>query len=76
MLKMAIKSNACVVMAKLIDVNPLMRIWCILSTSILLAYSFLEYFKLVKTSMVQFLGSLEDEQYFSSLAFCKSKLHN
>ncbi len=37
---------------------------------------FLEYFKLVEIAMVQVLGSIEDEWCFSSLAFCKSKLHN
>ncbi len=76
MLKLAVKSNACAAMAKLIDVNPLMHFWRILSTSRLLVCSFLEYFKLVETSMVQFIGSMEDEPCFNSLAFCKSKLHN
>jgi hypothetical protein len=41
-----------------------------------LACFFLEYLKLAKIAMVQVLGSIEDEQRFSSLAFCKSKLHN
>jgi hypothetical protein len=70
MLKMAIKSNACVVMAKLIDVNPLMRIWCILSTSILLAYSFLEYFKLVKTSLVAWkMNNILVPWHFANLSY-------
>jgi hypothetical protein len=59
MFKLAMKSNACAAMAKVIDMNPL--IWCILSASKLLARSFPEYFKLVKTTMIQFLGIVEDE---------------
>jgi hypothetical protein len=37
---------------------------------------FSEYFKLAKIAMVQVLGSVEDEQCFSSLEFWKSKLCN
>jgi hypothetical protein len=61
MFKLAMKSNACVAMAKVIDMNPLMCLWCILLASKLLACSFLEYFKLVETTTIQFLGIVEDE---------------
>jgi hypothetical protein len=76
MFKLVMKSNACATMVKLIDVNPLMCFLRIHSTSRLLVCFFLEYFKLVETSMVQLIGSVEDEPCFNSLAFCKSKLHN
>jgi hypothetical protein len=69
------KSNAVDAMAKLTNENLIFRLWRILSTSKVLS-SFPEYFKLVKIAMVQVLGSVEDEQCFSSLAFCKSKLWN
>jgi hypothetical protein len=54
----------------------LTRLWRILSTSRLLACFFPEYFKVVKISMVQFLGSVEDERCFNSFTFCKSELRN
>jgi hypothetical protein len=61
MFKLAMKLNACATMVKLIDVNPLTRLWCILLASKLLVYSFPKYFKLAKINMVQVLGSVEDE---------------
>jgi hypothetical protein len=76
MFKLALKSNACVVMAKPIDMNLLMHLWCILLASRLFAYSFLEYIKLVEIAMVQVLGNMKDERCFNSLALCKSKLCN
>jgi len=38
--------------------------------------AFLEFYKLAKVAIVQILGSVEDERYFSSLAFLKNKLSN
>jgi hypothetical protein len=37
---------------------------------------FLEFFKLVKVVVMQMLGSMEDEQTFSTFFFMKSKLRN
>jgi hypothetical protein len=34
------------------------------------------YFKLTNLSIVPMIGSVEDEQCFSTLTFMKSKLHN
>jgi hypothetical protein len=42
------KSNACVAMVKPFDVNPLTHLWWTFSTSIVLTYSFPDYFKLAK----------------------------
>jgi hypothetical protein len=50
--KLAMKSNACVAMAKPLDVNPLTHFWCTLSTSIMFTYSFPKNFKLVEIAMV------------------------
>ncbi len=74
--KLTMISNVRAAMAKLIDMNILMCLWSIFSASKLLVCSFSKYFKLAKIAMVPFLGNMEDEQRFSSLAFCKSKLHN
>jgi len=63
-------------MAKPLDVNPLTWLWHILLTFRVFACSFLEYFKLAEIAMVQMFGSVENEQCFIFLAFCKSKLHN
>jgi hypothetical protein len=61
MFKLAMKSNACVVIAKPIDVNPLTHLWCIFLASRLLTCSFLEYVKLIEIAMVQVLGNVKDE---------------
>jgi len=76
MFKLAMKSNACATMVKLLDVNPLTQLWHILLAFRILAYAFPEYFKLVAIAMEQVFGSVKDEHCFSSLAFCKSKLRN
>jgi hypothetical protein len=76
MFKLAMKSNACVTMAKPVDVNPLTWLWHTLSTSRLHACAFPKYFKLVKIAMVQMFGNVKNEQCFNSIAFCKSKFCN
>jgi hypothetical protein len=48
LLKKTMKSNARVAIFKPFDVNPLTRFWRTFSTSIVLTYSFLDYFKLAK----------------------------
>jgi hypothetical protein len=70
------KSNAIDAMAKPSDVNHLSCLRYILSTSRVISCSFPKYFELVEIAMVQVLESVEDEWCFSSVAFCKSKLHN
>ncbi len=76
MVKMAMKSNVDVVMAKSHDVNPLMPLQCTLWTSIMFTCSCVKYFKLVKIVMVQVLGRVKIEWYFNFLTCCKSKLCN
>jgi hypothetical protein len=61
MFKLTMISNACVAMAKLIDMNLLTHLWRIFSASKLIVCSFPKYFKLAKIVMVQVLGSREDE---------------
>jgi len=74
MFKLSMKSNAINAMAKPIDVNHVFCLWCTLLTFKVFS-SFSKYFKLTKIAMVQIIG-VEDECYFNSLAFCKSKLQN
>jgi len=57
-------------------VNPIAKLWCKLSSLIVLMKIMSEYFKVVKTAMVQVLGSIEDEHIFSTLSFTESKLQN
>ncbi len=76
MLKLAMKSNACIAMVKPINMNPLMHLWHTLLTSRLFVYSFLKYFKLAEITMVQIISNINDEQCFISLAFYNFKLCN
>ncbi len=76
MFKLAMKSNVCTAMAKLIDVNPLTHLWHTFSTSKLFVYSFPKYFKLVEITMVQVISNIKDEQCFISLASYNFKLCN
>jgi hypothetical protein len=57
-------------------VNPIAKLWCKLSSFIVLMKIMSEYFKVVKMAMVQVLGSIEDEHIFSTLSFTESKLQN
>ncbi len=58
------------------DINPLTRMWRLVTTSWILVSSFPMYFKLVELAMVHIIGSVEDERCLSTLAFMKSKLRN
>ncbi len=56
--------------------NPLTRLWRQLATSNLLVVHFYEFMKLAKLVIVQVIGSVEDEFFFSTLSFTKSMLWN
>jgi len=74
--KCTMKANVCSTMEPSILVNPFIRIWITFSTFKVLQSTLSKYFKLVKITTVQVLGSMEDEQTFSTLYFMKSKLRN
>jgi hypothetical protein len=63
-------------MAPPFDINPLTKMWHLVTTFWILVCSFLEYVKLLEMAMVQTMGSVKNERCFSMLAFMKSKLHN
>jgi hypothetical protein len=69
MFKLSMKSNVVDAMAKPSYVNHVFCLWCNLSTSKVLSYSFPKYFELVEIAMVQVLESVNDEWCFNSLAF-------
>ncbi len=68
MFKLTMISNACVEMAKLIDMNLLTHLWRIFSASKLVVCSFPKYFKLAKI----WCGSLSSQ--FNSLLMQKLEL--
>ncbi len=70
------KSNATACMAPPFDTNPLTKMWRLVTTSQVLVCSFPKYVKLVEMAMVQIVGNVEDEHYFFTLAFMKSKCHS
>jgi len=53
-------------------VNPLTRLWWTLESFHIFWHSFPKFFKLVKIAVVQMLGSMEDDQPFSTFSFMKS----
>jgi hypothetical protein len=57
-------------------INPLTKLWRTLDVNTVLVAQFPEYLKLAQISMVHVLGSVEDEQVFSSPNLLKGKLCN
>jgi hypothetical protein len=68
------KSNAKFAMAPPHKVNPLTRLWTSLATPLVIVFKLHEYFKLI--TMVQVIGSVEDDKCFNNLNFIESKLQN
>ncbi len=52
MFKFTMKSNVAAYMAPPFDLNPLTKMWCLVTTSQVLSSSFREYVKLVELAMV------------------------
>jgi hypothetical protein len=59
-----------------LDMNPLTRMWHLVTTSHILVTSFPEYVKLVELAMVQVIGSVDDKKCFSILTFMKYRFSN
>jgi len=76
MFKLTMKSNAIVCVALPFDLNPLTKMWCLVTTFQILSFNFPDYVKLAKLAMVQMVKNVENEKCFSTLAFMKSKLWN
>jgi hypothetical protein len=58
------------------NVNPLIQLWRTIEASQVLRIGMFEYLKVVEITIVQVLGSIEDECTFSTLTFVKPKLCN
>jgi hypothetical protein len=58
------------------DMNPLTKMWHLVTTSRILVTSFPKYVKLAELAMVQVIGSVEDKKCFSILTFMNSKFCN
>jgi hypothetical protein len=58
------------------DTNPTTKLWVITNNNALLTQQLNEYLKLAEIMVVLMLGSVKDEQTFSTLAFMKDKFYN
>ncbi len=58
-------------MQKPFDINPLTKLWKTLSSSRILEQKIPNYIRLIEL-VVQVIGSIKDEQCFSTLTFMKT----
>ncbi len=58
------------------DVNPMSRFWKKFYPNALLYVQLFEFMKVAKLVVVQIMGSMEDENTFSTFMFMKTKLQN
>jgi hypothetical protein len=66
------KSNATTCMTPPFDLNPVIKMWCLVIGFRVFSSSFPKYVKLVELAMVQIVSSMEDERCFFTLAFMKA----
>jgi len=76
MFKIIMRFNAKATLGPPNIINPLTKMWRIISHFTILSPNVSEYVKLTKIAMIQVLGSVEDEQVFNNLDFIKTKIHN
>jgi hypothetical protein len=74
--KITMKSNHFTTLEPPLPCNPIIRLWSKITSNTFLHHQLLEYFALAKVVVVMVLGSMENECYFSTLFFMKSKLWN
>jgi hypothetical protein len=74
--KLTMSHNVDVMMHEAFDMNPIICMWLKVQSSPLLVLKLSESMEVVKITMVQVLGSLEDERTFNNLTFMKSKSCN
>ena len=74
--KLMMKSHAKVAMEEMVDENLVSKVWIRIGQNALMLNCLSEFIKLAKIAMCVVLGSVEDEQTFSTLSFMKSKLRN
>jgi hypothetical protein len=76
MFKIIMKSNAKVALGPPNTINPLTKMCRIIFHFIVLSRNISKYVKLTQITMIQVLGSMEDEQVFNNLNFIKTKICN
>jgi hypothetical protein len=74
--KMIMIVNIELIMKENFDVNLVTWLWANIGSSYILKHKLSKCMKLSKISCVQVLGSMKDEQCFSTMAFRKNKLKN
>ncbi len=72
MFNFTMKSNAQATLGLPHSINPLTKMWKIITNFIILFCKILKYVKLVEIAMIQMLGLVEDEKVFNNLIFFKS----
>jgi hypothetical protein len=65
------KNSVKLAMQKPFDINPLTKLWKTLSSSRILEQKIPNYIRLIEL-VVQVIGSIKDEQCFSTLTFMKT----
>jgi hypothetical protein len=65
-------NNVKLAMQKPFDVNAITKLWKTLTSFLILKNKILKYIKLVELAIVKVI-SFEDEHYFSTLTFMKTK---
>jgi hypothetical protein len=58
------------------NLNPLIELWCKVTTSPIFNERLSEYMKLVEIATIQVFGSIEDDHTFNILNFMKNQLWN
>jgi hypothetical protein len=69
--KMTMLHNSKIALREKNHLNPLMRICCKISTFVVLNLNLSKYIKLTKITVVQVIGSIENEWTFSTIVFMK-----
>jgi hypothetical protein len=68
--------NAQWAMDETLNLNPLFQLWKKLSFNALLCVHLSEFMEVVEVTMVQIMGSVEDERNFLIVTFMKTQLRN
>jgi hypothetical protein len=69
-------NNVKLAMQKPFGVNPITKLWKTFTSFLILKNKILRYIKLVELAIVKVISFIEDEHYFSTLTFMKTKLQN
>jgi hypothetical protein len=74
--KMITMFNAIVAMKSPTNCKLCSKMWALLASNQIISHKLAEWLKFIEIFMVMVLENVEDERYFSTLSFTKSKLKN